>query len=300
MKIYLRGIAILSIIGLFLANECLANVKSKNQKTGKDSVTVSLWKGKAPFGKYYGPEKIITPQKPGGIRLTNVSKPTITIFPLTGSASESHPAILICPGGGYTHLAYDLEGNYIANWIRKMGIIPIVLKYRVPDQRKAAFADVQRAMSIIRGHAKEWHIRPDEIGIIGFSAGGNLAARLITHYKKKLYQKVDNLYDVSIKPDFSILIYPAYLVNKEDKLEEPVKIVDQPPPTFLTQTQDDPIGYRNSLFFFNALTKHHVPAEFHMFAHGGHGYGLTTSKSNPLSNWPNLCERWLKSIKVIQ
>lgn len=210
------------------------------------------------------------------------------------------PALLISPGGGYQILAMNLEGTEIASWAKSIGFTPVILKYRVPKQRKAAFADIQRAMSILRTNAKKWNIIPDKIGIIGFSAGGNLSARLSTHYKKRIYKPVDQNDKVSMKPDFCILIYPAYLVDKQDHLKKDVKIVDQPPPTFLTQTQDDPIGYRNSFFFFNTLTQHHVPAELHMFAKGGHGYGLRTNKSNPLSNWPNLCEKWLRSIHVIR
>lgn len=275
----------------------IAMAKDTMHKSFSDSVTVNLWKGNPPFAKPARPEKVLPSKGDGVIRITNVFNPTITVYP-SPESGKNRPAILICPGGGYQILAYNLEGTEIASWIKTLGIVPIILKYRVPNQRMGAFADVQRAMSIIRSHAREWNINPEEIGIIGFSAGGNLAARLSTHYKHRVYKLRDNM-ATSIKPDFCILIYPAYLVNKKDQLKQDVKIVDQPPPTFLVQTQDDPIGYRNSLFFFNALTLHHVPAEFHMFAHGGHGYGLTTPKTNPLSTWPKLCAVWLKSLKII-
>lgn len=288
------------LIGLFFMNNNLAYSKNSMKAASEDSVIVHLWPGTPPFAKKVGPETILPSKGDGVVRITNVSDPTITVYPFTGETHSNRPAVLICPGGGYTHLAYNLEGTDIAKWFKTIGIVPVVLKYRVPDQQEGAFADVQRAVTIIRANASKWNINPGKIGIIGFSAGGDLAARLITHYQKKIYDKVDNEYDVSIKPDFCILIYPAYLVNKEDKLKDKVKIINQPPPVFLTQTQDDPIGYRNSLFFFNALTEHHVLAEFHMFAHGGHGYGMRTPKSNPLSSWPNLCKKWLKSIKIIK
>lgn len=272
--------------------------QKKMNNVFSDSVKINLWSGKPPFYTYKGPEKKLPSRGDGVIRITDVSNPMITVYhPKNINADRT--AMLICPGGGYTHLAYNLEGTDIATWLGSHGIIPIVLKYRVPDQKEGAFADVERAMTLLRTNAKKWGINPNKIGIIGFSAGGNLAARLITHYKKRIY-KTEAKNNVSIKPDFCVLIYPAYLVNKKDKLESNVKIVDQPPQTFLIQTQDDPIGYRNSLFFFNALTKHHVRAELSMFSHGGHGYGMRVPKSNPLSHWPKLCIRWLKSIKMIR
>ncbi|HKJ34483.1 MAG TPA: alpha/beta hydrolase [Balneolales bacterium] len=273
----------------------------QNSKHGAlvDSVTIHLWKGTPPFHKNLPPEKRMRSRGDGVIRITDVSNPTMTVYH-PQKINPDHTAIIICPGGGYSHLAYNLEGTDIAHWLGSKGIIPIVLKYRVPNQKKGAFADVQRAITILRSQHRNWDINPDKIGVIGFSAGGDLVAWIITHYKKRIYPTENGMNNVSIKPDFGILIYPAYLVNKEDMLENDVKIQDPPPPAFLIQTQDDPVGYRNSLFFFNALTKHHVQAEISMFSHGGHGYGLTTPKSNPLSNWPNLCVRWLKSIKMIQ
>jgi len=264
-----------------------------------DSVTIHLWSGTPPFHKNIPQEQRMPSKGDGVIRLTNVSNPTITIYH-PQKINSDHTAILICPGGGYTHLSYSLEGTNIARWLGSHGIIPIVLKYRVPNQKTGAFADVQRALTLLRSEHKKWDINPDKIGIIGFSAGGNLVARIITHYKKRIYPAENGMSNISIKPNFGILIYPAYLVNKDDKLENNVKIQDPPPPAFLIQTQDDPVGYRNSLFFFNALTQHHAQAEISMFPHGGHGYGLTTPKSNPLSNWPNLCIRWLKSIHALR
>lgn len=298
-KIGLPVISFLLGFGLFLMSFNNSFAKGIMNTSSEDSLIIPLWHGNAPFFRNIGPEKILPSRGDGVTRITNVSNPTITVYPLK-EERQIRSAVLICPGGGYTHLAYSLEGTDIAKWFKSIGILPVVLKYRVPDQKEGAFADVQRAMSLIRSNAKEWNIDPNKIGIIGFSAGGHLTARLITHYQKRIYEKVDEKDNVSIKPDFGIMIYPAYLVNKEDQLNKEVKIVDLPPPTFLTQTQDDPIGYRNSLFFFNALTEHHDPAEFHMFPHGGHGYGLRTPKSNPLSNWPELCQKWLKSIKMDQ
>ena len=263
-----------------------------------DSVTIHLWSGTPPFHKNIPPEQRMPSKGDGVIRLTNVSNPTITVYH-PQKINSTHAAVLICPGGGYTHLAYNLEGTDIARWLGSNGIIPVVLKYRVPNQKKGAFADVQKALTILRSQHKRWSINPGKIGIIGFSAGGDLVARMITHYKKRIYPPSKGNEAISIKPDFGILIYPAYLVNKQDKLNADVKLRDQPPPAFFVQTQDDPVGYRNSLFFYNALTRHHVDAELNMFPHGGHGYGMRVPASNPLSNWPDRCINWLRSIHAL-
>lgn len=266
-----------------------------------DSVVIPLWPNTPPFAKYPGPEKVLPKTKNKVKRLTNVSNPTITIYgnDLLKKQAPERPAVIICPGGGYYVLAINLEGRDIASWLLSLGVRPVLLKYRVPKNRKGAFADAQRAISILRSRADKFHINPQKIGVIGFSAGGDLAARLSTHFNNRIYDPVDQADTASMRPDFGILIYPAYLVNKRGEPNEEVAVDNDTPPMFLVQTQDDPIGYRNSLFFYNALTRHHIPAQLDMFAHGGHGYGMRVKKSNPLSSWPKRCALWLKSIGML-
>jgi acetyl esterase/lipase len=276
-----------------------AYAQTDSQTETNDSVEIELWHGTPPFAQTETPQTVV-PSGDGVIKLSNVYHPSITVYPIKQSKAP-HPAILICPGGGYQLLAMNLEGTEIGAWFKEAGVIPVVLKYRVSDkrQREGAFADVQRAMSILRFNAAKWNIDPDKIGIIGFSAGGHLAARMATHFSHRTYDPVDENDTVPTRPDFAILIYPAYLVNEDGNISNQVEVSDHTPPTFLVQTEDDAIGYTNSVDFFNALAIQHIPTELHMFAQGGHGYGLRTSKDKPLSEWPVLCERWLKSIQIL-
>lgn len=266
-----------------------------------DPVVISLWDSVPPFASHPGPEKYLPSREDSIKRLTNVSNPTITVYGnnFLNEDAPNRPAVIICPGGGYNLLAMNLEGTEVASWLCSLGIRPILLKYRVPKNPEGAFADAQRAMSILRSCSSQLHINPRKIGIIGFSAGGHLAARMSTHFSHRIYDPVDQNDTASLRPDFCILIYPAYLVNKEGKLSKEVAINKNTPPTFLTQTQDDPIGYKNSLFYYNALTQYHIPAQLNLFAQGAHGYGLRTRKINPLSTWPKRCAKWLNAIGIL-
>ncbi|HYW36120.1 MAG TPA: alpha/beta hydrolase [Balneolaceae bacterium] len=286
------------LFSIFLLTVSASYGQQRYHSIHTDSIVIALWKQTTPFAQHPGAEKYLPGKRDHIKRLTNVTNPTITIYgnDLSDKNAPARPAVIICPGGGYSILAVNLEGTEIASWLSSLGFRPVLLKYRVPHNRKGAFADAQRAISILRFRAAKFHINPNKIGIIGFSAGGNLAARLSTHFTHRIYKPVDQADTSSMRPDFGILIYPAYLVNKQDELAKNVRVNKDTPPMFLVQTQDDPIGYRNSLFFYNALTRHHIPAELNMFAHGGHGYGLRIKKSNPLSAWNKRCARWLHSI----
>jgi len=299
-KVFMKKIFLLVIVTLVMCQ--LTFAQSYSTTDFRDSVIIHLWKGTPPFLQKKGPEKKMPDKGDDIIRLTNVSDPMMTIYQSGSShnTGKAKPAVLICPGGGYQILAMNLEGTEMAHWLGSLDITPVVLKYRVPENRMGAYADAQRALSILRSRAGEFNIDPDKIGIMGFSAGGHLSARVSTHSKKRVYEPVDQNDQASMNPDFGILIYPAYLVNKKkDTLHKEVQVGEDTPPMFLVQTEDDPIGYRNSLFFYNALSQHEVSSEIHLFPHGGHGYGLRVDASNPLSEWPELCEQWLKSIHVI-
>lgn len=266
-------------------------IKSQSQ----DSTVLSIWPGPVPdLSQPKHAPKVTADNNNGVTRLTDVTDPTLTIF--TPAANHSNgSSILICPGGGYQILAIDLEGYEIAHWLTKMGYTAFVLEYRVPNKRKGALQDVQRALRIIRAHAQQWNLNPAKTGILGFSAGGSLAARISTEYNQNWYHPVDEADSLSSRPDFALLIYPAYLdLGKGGTLTPELKVNEQTPPMFIFQTADDPYGH-SALVMTNALRVAKVPAELHIYPTGGHGYGLR--KGNPAAEkWPPLASAWLKSL----
>jgi acetyl esterase/lipase len=232
------------------------------------------------------------------VRITNVTRPSLTIFPSFSKSISPRPAVLVCPGGGYKYLAYNIEGTEIAHWLNSIGITAAVLKYRVPDNRAGAFADGQRAIRIIRKHSADWNIDPHRVGVIGFSAGGHLTARLSSGFDEEGYQAVDNADSLNARPDFAMLIYPAYVADEQYKLADEIKVTSQTTAAFVIQTQDDKHYFPSSLGYEAALQQIGVPCELHIFAKGGHGYGLRPSK-NPVSAWPRLCENWMQHSEII-
>jgi acetyl esterase/lipase len=238
------------------------------------------------------------------IRLGNVSTPTLTFYPAPAE-KNSGATVLVAPGGGYRILAYDLEGTEVCTWLNSIGVNCGLLKYRVPTTEEAVryaapLQDAQRAMALLRSHAAEWHLDGKRIGVLGFSAGGHLAALLSTHGEEKIYPTVDAADQQPVRPDFALLIYPAYLTseNQVQKLAPEFQITSAVPPTFLLQAEDDPIDVDNSLTYFAALKAANVAAELHIYAQGGHGYGLRPTQL-PITHWPQLAETWLHSIGVL-
>jgi len=265
---------------------------------------VNLWPDVAPGEKGdIGEEKDITKPtdgKPGGksvIRLGNVSKPTITIYaPPTGKANGT--AVVVCPGGGYGILAMDLEGTEICDWLNSLGVTGVLLKYRVPkraglEKHTAALQDVQRALGIVRSRAQELHLNPSRIGVLGFSAGGHLAAAASNNYETRMYPHVDTADDASCRPDFAVLIYPAYLTVKDqgDKIAPELAITAHTPPTFIAMAEDDPVRVENALFYTLALKNAKVPCELHIYPTGGHGYGLRPN-GQAVTTWPQRAGEW--------
>ncbi|HEY3864260.1 MAG TPA: alpha/beta hydrolase [Verrucomicrobiae bacterium] len=237
------------------------------------------------------------------IRIGNVSVPTITVYqPPAEKACGA--AMVVCPGGGYSILAIDLEGTEVCEWLNSAGVTAVLLKYRVPARKDleryaAPLQDAQRALSLVRFHAQDWGIDPKRIGIMGFSAGGHLTAAASTHFEQRTYEAVDPADQASCRPDFAMLIYPAYLVKKlGPELSPELKVTSSTPPTFLAQTEDDPVHMENSLFYYLALKQAKVPAELHLYAKGGHGYGLRGPGTGVLS-WPNRAEEWLRGLGVL-
>ena len=269
-------------------------------------VVKNVWPGKPPGEtKELPPEQDVT--KPGAkdaggkpiIRLTNVSIPTLSVYK-PAKEIDSGTAVVICPGGGHNILAFNHEGTETAEWLATMGVTGIVLKYRVPtrtpdgDRWKGAVQDAQRAISLVRSQAAEWGLDPKRIGILGFSAGGEPAG-LASYFSERQYAPMDAVDEVSSRPDFAMLIYPAYFEKKGEptKLREDVKISKEAPPTFLVHAWDDPVTVFSSLHIATELRKVNVPTELHVYATGGHGYGMRDT-GEPVNSWPQRAGDWLK------
>jgi acetyl esterase/lipase len=269
---------------------------------------INLWPGEPP-----GPKATTDPEvnttKPSDhlvedksvMRLGNVTTPTLTFYP-AAQANNSGAAVLVFPGGAYRILAWDLEGTEICEWLNSMGVNAVLVKYRVPEPEgtpryQEPLADAQRAMGVTRLHANEWKIDPNRVGVMGFSAGGDLAAVLSNTFEKRTYAPVDRADGQSCRPDFVMLIYPAYLAagQESEQLAPELHVSSDTPPTFLVQTEDDPIHVENSLFYYLALKRANVPAEMHLYSKGGHGYGLRHSELT-VTTWPARAAEWLRSL----
>lgn len=225
------------------------------------------------------------------IRINEVTNPLLKYYPAKGK-NITNAAIIICPGGGYKFLAFDLEGEEIADWLSNMGIHAFVLQYRVPNNQKGALQDAQRAVRLVRSMSVKIKVDTNKIGIMGFSAGGNLAARTSTNYNDQTYTAVDKKDSLSCKPNYSLYIYPGSLAKGDDhKLIPELKVDKHTPPAFLFVANDD--QYSVPLSFAYALHDAKVPMEIHVVPKGGHGYGLR--KGNPAAEvWPALAEKWLQ------
>ncbi|MBN2506436.1 MAG: alpha/beta hydrolase [Verrucomicrobia bacterium] len=239
------------------------------------------------------------------IRVGNVSQPALSVY-LAPSDKRTGAAVVICPGGGYHILAMDLEGTEVAEWLNSIGVTAIVLKYRVPARKgrprhAAPLQDLQRAVGLARQHASDWGIDPRRIGVMGFSAGAHLSAVLSCNFEQRTYEPLDAADQLSCRPDFVMLIYPAYLTvaKEDDKLAPELPVGPRTPPTFLVQTQDDGIRVECSLFYYLALKQAKVPAEMHLYASGGHGYGLRPT-SDAVTTWPKRAEQWMRGLKVLE
>jgi acetyl esterase/lipase len=237
------------------------------------------------------------------VRLGNVSLPTLTLFAPKGKNTGA--AVVVFPGGAYKILAIDLEGTEVCDWLTSKGITCVVLKYRVPDtgpypKSDEALQDAQRAVGMVRAHAAEWKIDPKRVGVLGFSAGGHLAAAVSTHYETRLYPRVDAADDLSCRPDFAVVVYPGYLALEEKgfAFDADTPVTKDTPPTFLVQAEDDPVHVENATVYFQALKAAGVPAELHVYAQGGHGYGLRRTQL-PVTGWPNRVDEWLATIGVV-
>jgi acetyl esterase/lipase len=271
---------------------------------------VPIWPGDVPDAQPVpGQEYVMNVGAPGGtpwLRVLNVSQPTMTVYSPKGT--NTGVAIVVFPGGGYQILAIDLEGTEICDWLTSKGITAVLLKYRVPvktvgpySESPPALEDAQRTLGLVRFHAAEWHINPHKIGVIGFSAGGHMVTATSTHFDKRSYPAVDAADQESCRPDFAIACYPGHLWDRDDslKLNPNVPVTTNTPPTFLLQAENDPVDpINNSLVYYLALKNAGVPVEMHLYAQGGHGFGLRPTKF-PITGWPRLVETWLGTIGML-
>ena len=234
--------------------------------------------------------------------ITDVTKPTLTIY-RPPKDKDSGTAVLICPGGGYWNLYWQLEGEEVAAWLNSIGVTGIILKYRVPrrpdepkgEPARRPLADAQRAVSLVRSKAEAWGIHPERIGIVGFSAGGHLAIAAATSFEKRTYEPVDDVDKISCRPDFAIPVYSGYLKAKDkDELAPGLSIPSGTPPVFLAHGGDVIIcPPENSVLMYLALKRAGVPAELHIYAGAAHDFGVRRN-DHPCSTWTESCADWLR------
>lgn len=269
-------------------------------------VVLDVWPGPAPGEVGTIPaEGYIDEQPPGVTRLTNVSRPTLTVY-RPAPEKDTGASVVICPGGGYYILAMNLEGDEVAAWLNSIGVTGIVLKYRVPrregtpreKQPIQPLMDAQRAVRLVRSKAAEWKLDPKRVGVLGFSAGGHLSAAASTRYEEAVYPHADDVDKIDARPDFAVLVYPGGMEHPEDPENPVARVTSKTPPMFLAHAGDDKVSPINSVNMYVALKKAGVPAELHVYADGGHGFGLRPS-DKACSTWPKRCEEWLRTMKIL-
>lgn len=280
-----------------------------------EPLVVDLWPGPTPGDVgIKGRETSRIHQSPlvGPTRLiTNVSTPTLTIYRAPENTNTG-TAMVICPGGGYWDLYWELEGEEVAAWLNSVGMTGIILKYRCPrrpgdvrgEPPLGPQLDAQRAVSLVRSRAREWGIDPKRIGMVGFSAGGHLALATATGFVKRKYDPIDAVDRASCRPDFAVLCYSGYLKAKDkDEIWPDLSIPPETPPVFLAHASDDRESYggsnaENSAFMYLALKRAGIPTELHIFGTGDHDFGVRQNDKLP-SSWTGLCVKWLRSQSLL-
>ena len=281
---------------------------------------VPIWPGVPPHAQHAaGAETVTTTMSDHLVAgrpwtyISNVSRPTLTVY--SPSERNAGAAVVVFPGGGYQILAIDLEGTEVCDWLVSKGITCVLRKYRVPNagpswnqfcgcdpatRSSRPLEDAQRAIGLVRFHAAEWHIDPHKIGVLGFSAGGHLAAAVSTRCGRRVYRAVDAADQESCRPDFAVVLYPGHLYDSHtSELNPDIHVGRTTPPTFLLQAQNDSVdGVSNSLIYYTALKNAGVPVELHLYAEGGHAFGLRRTKF-PVTAWPRLVETWLQTIGMM-
>ena len=267
---------------------------------GAEPIQIELWPGGTPdpAPATIGPEKeIVRDPSDGIVRLTNVTRPMITVFQ---PEKPCGTAVIVCPGGGYSILAYDHEGTQVCDFLVKHGVTAVLLKYRVPAAPRLPLQDAQRAVGLVRRRAADWGIAPDRIGILGFSAGGHLAVMTALHGNERTYTRDAAIEADDATPNFAIPIYPAYLVKKgtEGPLLDEVAITQRSPPMCLIHATDDPWTAAGSALVYLEYKKLGIPCELHVFARGGHGFGMKPG-GVPANRWPDRVIEWMAAAGLV-
>ncbi|MGA3090176.1 MAG: alpha/beta hydrolase [Terriglobales bacterium] len=330
MKLLIFALCVVSAFG--------PSVQKRVWQPSPGHTQVPIWPGRGPDAQpVAGPEFAETTARAWmdtgrpATGVNNVTRPTMTLYPPTGN--NTGIAVVVFPGGGYQGLAIDLEGTEVCDWLTPRGITCVLLKYRVTDvgpypksgpypESPIALEDAQRTVGLVRFHAAEWHIDPHKIGVLGFSSGGHLVAAISNHFDHRLYPAVDAADKESCRPDLAVAIYPGHLslsaaewdakqgvkkfavphsanADKELSLNPDLHVTRQTPPTFLLQAEDDHVdNVDDSLAYYIALKKAGVPVEMHLYAQGGHAFGLRRTRW-PITGWPQLVETWLRTIGTI-
>jgi acetyl esterase/lipase len=330
----------LVVLGMMVS---VAGARAQGWEPSAGHTQVAIWPGAAPDAQpAEGPEVVQTTGKDELVAgrpwvwVNGVSVPTMTVYSPRGKNTGA--AVVVFPGGGYQILAMDLEGTEVCDWLTAKGVTCVLLKYRVPGERKypgsgypksgpypespLALEDAQRTMGLVRLHAKEWGIDPHKVGVLGFSAGGHLVAAISNHYEKRLYPAVDAADEESCRPDFGVAIYPGHLsledaawdarqgekkfalqvaagVDKDLSLNPDLHVTSETPPTFLVYAENDQEDNVNDgLAYYIALKNAKVPTEMHLYAQGGHAFGLRHTK-DAITDWPELAEVWLRSMGMV-
>jgi acetyl esterase/lipase len=307
------------IIALLLLLACVSVQASATAwQPAAGHAQIPLWPGVPPeTPPMPGPETIHSDPNAliGGkpvTSVTNVSQPTMTVY--TPNGQNTGAAVVVFPGGGFQILAIDLEGTDVCDWLTARGVTCVLLKYRVPSEpyrwqcdcrphnralSVPSLQDAQRALRLVRAHAAEWHVDPHRVGVLGFSAGGYLVAEVSTNFKRRIYAPVDDADKQSSRPDFALAIYPGHLATDQGTLNPNVPVSHETPPTFLLQAEDDYVdGVDQALVYYTALKNAGVPAEMHLYAHGGHAFGLRPA-ANPITRWPALAETWMRTVGML-
>jgi acetyl esterase/lipase len=314
----MRRFALFGLFLVFASAEVSAQTAVWQPSPGHTQI--ALWPGAPPDAQALPGPETAAPVKDHPVAgrpwfwVTNVSRPTMTVYSPKGE--NTGVAVLVFPGGGFEGLAIDLEGTAACDWLTSKGITCVLLKYRVPsvpydwhckcrpndlDISTMALEDAQRALGLVRVHAAEWHIDPRKIGVLGFSAGGFLVAEISNDFERRLYAPVDAADKQSCRPDFAVGVYPGHLwvEDKSYNLNPNLHVTRETPPTFLVQAEDDNVdGVNQSVAYYIALKDAGVPVEMHLYAHGGHAFGLRPTKL-PITHWPDLVETWLHTIGMI-
>ena len=300
----------------------VGDVQAQTWQPSPGHTQIALWPGAVPDADAEaGAETVVTTSSDHFVAgkpwtyIQNVTRPTLTMYSPTGRNTGA--AVLVFPGGGYQILAIDLEGTEVCDWLTSRGITCVLLKYRVPHsgpswqadcncrinpKPQPALQDAQRAVGLVRLHAAEWHIDPHKIGVLGFSAGGHLVAAVSNDFQRRAYPFVDAADRENSRPDFAVAVYPGHLWVPEKSrltLNPDIHVTRRTPPTFLVQAETDTVDNVNQvLTYYIALKAAGVPAEMHLYTHGGHAFGLRRTK-DPITEWPDLVDRWLKTIGVL-